>query len=249
MGDTCTNTRASYIPTRRSAESTTDLGRWQHPRPHNLLDIKPNADPFIGKIYGFPNLLTWEFTTEQPVRSVFPLWPTYGLPMVVLRWLWTGTSTLSVPPRVVYYTLRLLMFMLSFVLEDWAIHELVESPRQRRMAVMLVASSYVTWTYQTHTFSNAVETILVLWSLVLVQRIRESKVRVRRLWAEPGLTLAAIHFDFGVKSSRHTGGRRHVQPHHLPSFSTWTAGIAGSTCPEKVSCWPGLWMQANGADQ
>lgn len=129
-----------------------------------------------GKIYGFPNLLTWEFTSEEPVRSVFPLWPTYGLPMVVLRWLWTGASTRPVPPRVVYYTLRLLMFMLSFVLEDWAIHELVESPRHRRMAVILVASSYVTWTYQTHTFSNAVETVLVLWSLVLVQRVRESKV-------------------------------------------------------------------------
>ena len=68
------------------------------------------------------------------------------------------------------------MFMGSFVLEDWAIHELVHSPRQRRVAVILVASSYVTWTYQTHTFSNSVETLVVLWSLVLMQRILEHKV-------------------------------------------------------------------------
>ena len=68
------------------------------------------------------------------------------------------------------------MFIASFVLEDWAIHELVQSPRQRRVAVILVASSYVTWTYQTHTFSNSVETILVLWSLVLIQRILDTPV-------------------------------------------------------------------------
>jgi hypothetical protein len=34
------------------------------------------------------------------------------------------------------------------------IYELVPSPRHRRAIVVLVASSYVTWTYQTHTFSN-----------------------------------------------------------------------------------------------
>ena len=82
----------------------------------------------------------------------------------------------NVPPRVVYYTLRILMFIASFVLEDWAVYELVPNPRHRRIAVILVASSYVTWTYQTHTFSNSVETILVLWSLVLTQRIRDKPV-------------------------------------------------------------------------
>jgi hypothetical protein len=70
------------------------------------------------------------------------------------------------------------MFALSFVLEDWALHELVQSPRHRRVAVLLVASSYVTWTYQTHTFSNSIETLAVAWSLVLIQRIVENKVRL-----------------------------------------------------------------------
>ena len=69
------------------------------------------------------------------------------------------------------------MFILSFVLEDWAIHELVHSPRYRRQAVVLVASSYVTWTLQTHTFSNSIETLAVLWSLVLIERIVAEKVK------------------------------------------------------------------------
>ena len=61
-------------------------------------------------------------------------------------------------------------------MEDWAIHELIPSPRRRRLAVTLVASSYVTWTYQTHTFSNAIETLVVVWSLVMIRRIAENKV-------------------------------------------------------------------------
>ncbi len=103
--------------------------------------------------------------------------------MLVLQWVWTETGKEAVAPRVIYYALRLLMFILSFVLEDWAIHELVQSPRERRRVVVLVASSYVTWTYQTHTFSNAVETLVVLWSIVMIQRILDNKV-IRRVVTE-----------------------------------------------------------------
>ena len=97
--------------------------------------------------------------------------------MVLLRWVWIGEDNNEhAAPALVFWTLRVLMFTLSFVLEDWAIHELVQSSRGRRVAILLVASSYVTWTFQTHTFSNSIETLLVSWSLVLIQRIVESKV-------------------------------------------------------------------------
>lgn len=96
--------------------------------------------------------------------------------MLVLRSLWGGLGY-DLPPATVYWTLRCLMFILSFVLEDWAVQELVRSTRQRRVAILLVASSYVTWTYQTHTFSNAIETLIVLWSLVLIGRIVDDRDR------------------------------------------------------------------------
>jgi GPI mannosyltransferase 4 len=131
---------------------------------------------FIGSVLGFPSRKTWEWTSDQPIRSVFPLWPAYGIPMVLLKWLWPHEEHETVDTAVVYYTLRFVMFILSFVLEDWAIHELVHSPRYRRQAVVLVASSYVTWTYQTHTFSNSIETLIVLWSLVLIERIAKAAV-------------------------------------------------------------------------
>ena len=96
--------------------------------------------------------------------------------MLLLRWVWNGSGKDDVTPSVVYWTLRALMFLLSFVMEDWAIQELIHSPRHRGVAMLLVASSYVTWTYQTHTFSNSIETLLVAWSLVLIQRITANKV-------------------------------------------------------------------------
>ncbi|KAG8212492.1 Mannosyltransferase [Trichophyton interdigitale] len=134
---------------------------------------------FAGRLFSFPSHLTWEFTSDAPIRSIFPLWLVYGLPMTLLKWLWaeTGNDNPNPPPQLVYHVLRLTMFLLSLILEDWAIHELVPNPRRRRQAVVLVASCYVTWTYQTHTFSNSLETLLVLWSLVLIQRIVENKHR------------------------------------------------------------------------
>lgn len=96
--------------------------------------------------------------------------------MTLFKWLWVNNVHKDAPPEVIYYVLRVVMFMISFVLEDWAIHDMLQSPRYRRQALVLVASSYVTWTFQTHTFSNSVETILVLWSLVLMDRITHEQV-------------------------------------------------------------------------
>ncbi|OCL14504.1 glycosyltransferase family 22 protein [Glonium stellatum] len=113
-----------------------------------------------GRVFSYPVRLTWEFTTNNPIRSTFPLWLAYGSPMYLLRWLWEGFGYNEVAPSVVYWTLRVLMLTLSIVLEDWAVLEMVQSPRQHRVAIPLIASSYVTWTLQTHTFSNSLETLL-----------------------------------------------------------------------------------------
>ncbi|OOF92231.1 glycosyltransferase family 22 protein [Aspergillus carbonarius ITEM 5010] len=146
---------------------------------------------FAGRIFSYPSQLPWEFTSEKPIRSVFPLWPTYDVPMTLLKGFYTESGTLNPPPHLVYYVLRGGMFLLSFVLEDWAVYELVPLPRHRRATVVLVASSYVTWTYQTHTFSNSLETLLVAWGLVLIQRIIENKRR-SSLFACAVLSLIAV---------------------------------------------------------
>lgn len=105
------------------------------------------------------------------------------------------------------------MFLFSFVLEDWAIYELVPSPRHRRATVVLVASSYVTWTYQTHTFSNSLETLLVAWGLVLIRRMVENKVGGRWIWGCTGLI-------FTYSSTRPSSQARSCRLSLWPAFST-----------------------------
>ncbi|KAI4723929.1 GPI mannosyltransferase 4 [Aureobasidium sp. EXF-10728] len=134
-----------------------------------------------GRVFGYASHLTWEFTSDSPIRSVFPLRIFYGLPLTLLKWICDGIGYHTISPATVYYTLRALMFVLSFVLEDWALDELIHIPKERRAAQMLVASSYVTWTFQNHTFSNSVETLIVLWCLVLINRIKEDKSHTRVL--------------------------------------------------------------------
>jgi GPI mannosyltransferase 4 len=141
-----------------------------------VIEVPELRSRLTGKIFSYPSHRTWEWTSSHPIRSVFPLWPTYGLPMTILTWIWAADSKGTVSPDAIYYALRMVMFILSFVLEDWAIFELVHSPVHRSVAVALVASSYVTWTFQTHTFSNSLETLLVAWSLVLIDRITSTKV-------------------------------------------------------------------------
>jgi Alg9-like mannosyltransferase family len=147
--------------------------------------------------------------------------------MLILRSLWGGLWKDELPPYVVYWTLRILMFTLSFVLEDWALQELVNSPRQRRTAIILMASSYVTWTYQTHTFSNAGETLVLLWSLVIISRILENKVGFSKILSamltslgtnrDPELRGAGIPVCVGI-----------FQSNYVPSLlaCSWTATVA-----------------------
>jgi phosphatidylinositol glycan class Z len=164
---------------------------------------------------------TWEFTSEHPIRSTVPLWLVYGLPMLILKSLWAGLSNDPLPPSVIYWTLRILMFTLSFVLEDWAVQELVNSNRQKRIAMILTASSYVTWTYQTHTFSNSIETLLVLWSLVLITRIIGSKVGRRHISNQ--LTIAGPHQLYNLLIVGFSPRHGSFQPNHLSGilFGSW----------------------------
>lgn len=156
----------------------------------DILNLRFHA----GSVFSFPAHLTWEFTSEFPIRSFFPLWLLYGWPLTVFKWLSEGLGYKTVPPTAVYYALRVLMFVQSFVLEDWALHELLSSAKERQVATILVASSYVTWTFQSHTFSNSIETLLVLWCLVLIRRIVEDKVRYRfcSLYVQPLTTSSTL---------------------------------------------------------
>lgn len=94
--------------------------------------------------------------------------------MLAIKWLSALAGCKAVDPWIVFCALRLTMAAISIFLVDKAVWKLVEPAHHKPTAVLLVASSYVTWTWQCHSFSNALETLLVVWSLVLIQELRRA---------------------------------------------------------------------------
>jgi hypothetical protein len=168
--------------------------------------------------------------------------------MMILRWLWEGIGYDEVPPAVAYWMLRTIMFTLSFVLEDWAIYELIRPIRRRRLAVLLVASSYVTWTFQTHTFSNSIETLLVLWSLVLVERIVENKVRHHKFEKAYPANSAAAFRNSRILRTCILIDTRNLQPDYIPRVRIFTMSETSTSLLEKVcSCHGRLFYYDSGS--
>ena len=162
--------------------------------------------------------------------------------MYLLRWLHEGFGYDEVAPSVGYWTLRVLMLTLSIVLEDWAVLEMVQSPRQHRVAILLIASSYVTWTLQTHTFSNSLETLLVAWSLVLTGRIVEDKVGANRrlllnIQTTNRLALETLRGICFCSAGLSNSGWC-FQPHHISCFRTFP-GVQPSSAFSKKVCFVG----------
>ena len=159
------------------------------------------------------------------------------MPMLILRWLTEGFGQDNISPMLIFRMLRFVMFMLSFVLEDWAIHELVEHRQQRRFVLMLVASSYVTWTWQTHTFSNAVETIVVLWSIVLCRRLARNEVLGLISCKFVQIAYARIGTSFYSKDFRNTRVPARVWDVQSCHVSRVCACAPGAACYAEVCLW------------
>lgn len=93
----------------------------------------------------------------------------------------------SVDPMKMLYALRLMFAIASWVLTDMAVDRLSVSKNERIKGLLFVSTSYVTWTYQSHTFSNSIETIVLLWCLVIIHEFEHIKT-----------TAVARHWDIGL---------------------------------------------------
>lgn len=111
-------------------------------------------------LYGWAAQTPWEFASETPLRSFVPLWLIYGTS--------GGFFSKDTDPVYVLYTIRAFFAALTWVLEDMAVDRLFRSRNDRSRCLFFVSTSYVTLTWQAHTFSNSLETVLILWFLVIL---------------------------------------------------------------------------------
>ncbi|ORY83194.1 Alg9-like mannosyltransferase family-domain-containing protein [Protomyces lactucae-debilis] len=130
-------------------------------------ELFQGADAVTADLFhaGKSSTLSWEFTSQRPVRSIAPLYIFLSPALYLLRAFKPAAS-----PQQIFATLRLQQFGLSLGI-DALIYLLSNARRTRQHKtlanVILFASSYTAWTYHTHTFSNSWETWLVLLALYL----------------------------------------------------------------------------------
>jgi hypothetical protein len=135
-------------------------------------------------VFGWDAQKTWEFTTDRPIRSAASLWTVYA--PVMYPWKFILGSNVSGFP--LYFALRLWFVLLTYVFGtthvfiqnrssltissvDRSLPDIVGSAQRVQVTRFLLTSSYAFLVYQSHTFSNSIETILVVQTLVLCKTL------------------------------------------------------------------------------
>ena len=114
-------------------------------------------------VLGLPNKLTWEWTSENPVRSVIHPILSSAIPFQLYKWWNTYFGFLtSVSPKEVLIVPRIWMGATS-LLVDYLVFKFTYNLSGKKstawLASCIFASSYTTWVFMTRTFSNSTETL------------------------------------------------------------------------------------------
>ncbi|ANB12907.1 Smp3p [Sugiyamaella lignohabitans] len=150
------------------------------------------------KVFGWATKISWEFSSEAPVRSYVSVWLAYGLPMTIFQALLGHSHIGTVTPETMFLTLRLAFATATWTLTDMAIDRLSDSKNDKLKGLFFVSTSYVTWTYQSHTFSNSVETVIVLWCLVIIHEFTNDRATNNSLVRHWDIALLGIMIALGT---------------------------------------------------
>ncbi|KAF9279035.1 hypothetical protein BGZ88_000215 [Linnemannia elongata] len=142
-----------------------------------------SAEIIAGNVFGFKVDIPWEYQPELPCRSIIIPAITTGIPYLFLK-RWVGTNPDHFfTSRALFLTQRLAFVLVSLII-DWSVVIMARQIRRSpSIALLLVASSYVTLAYHTHPFSNTVETLVLALSAVVLGKIIQQH--------EPSTTLSS----------------------------------------------------------
>lgn len=112
--------------------------------------------------------LPWEFSSvSNPARSFIPLYIFY-IPIIYICENWFHLS-----PAVTYQICRLFLCYLSWFVTDIALYNILPIKQERVKALFFNSLSYISIVYQNHTFSNSIETIILLSTLLIITKLRQ----------------------------------------------------------------------------
>lgn len=119
------------------------------------------------RFFGFSTSIPWEFASDAPARSFGPLYFFYGPLLWVIKVFGSDIS-----PKGIWYLARLQLVFFSWLVTDMCLYRLLPTKPERVKAVFFTLTSYITLVYQSHCFSNSLETPLLLICLMLINDMR-----------------------------------------------------------------------------
>ncbi|KAF8944516.1 alpha 1,2 mannosyltransferase [Haplosporangium gracile] len=184
-----------------------------------------SAEITAGNVFGFKVDIPWEYQPELPCRSIIIPAITTGIPYVFVK-RWVGTNPdYFVTSRTLFLTQRLAFVLVTLII-DWSIVTMARQIRRSpSIALLLVASSYVTLAYHTHPFSNAVETLVLALSAVVLGKIIQEHEASTTL---PSLTLSKTTISFHPSSASGSSVSSTMgshQPRSSPIHLTFLLGV------------------------
>lgn len=125
-----------------------------------------NLEILAIRVFGIKGTVPWEFLPINAARSYVPVYVTFGPIFYILR-----KSGLEYP-MLILSLIRLQNYMVYLLVYRLAVRYFKRTSRfDLNKVEFFISTSYITWTYQSHSFSNSLETILLLIVLSLYSNI------------------------------------------------------------------------------
>lgn len=122
-------------------------------------------EALAGQFFHYDVNVPWEYSSAAPARSFAPLMLIYYPAMKLAAWI-------GLLPLQTLYLLRLELMVVSWMVTDWCLHRMLPTKQERIKAIFFVLTSYVTLVHQLHTFSNSVETVLLVLTVHMLNELR-----------------------------------------------------------------------------
>lgn len=133
------------------------------------------------KFYGISGTVPWEFEPTNNARSYFPLYAFYGPLFYLMRDILKVQNPLNILRIIRFYNFMLYLSVLYYALPKLVNENKLQNKGRVNEALVFILSSYITWCYQCHSFSNSLETILLLLVLSNYTDILSNKAGLLQL--------------------------------------------------------------------
>lgn len=155
-----------------------------------------SLEVLAGRIFGLAVDIPWEFSSAKPARSLTVLYIVYGPLLYFVKI--TGVSLSQIQ---IWYLIKLQNVIVTYLCTYFFVKKQIPLTTDKMKAMNFIWTSYVTLVYQSHCFSNTIETWLVILAVVMLsslQSIEQRGAHERNIFSEGKLMfLLGLLFSVG----------------------------------------------------